>query len=350
MEKAVYRIIDANFNRGREASRVMEEYCRFVLNSAVFAGRCKSLRHRLCGAIGKLDRDKLIAGRDAELDVGREMRIPEQMGRKNIKECFIAAARRFTEALRALAESAQTLDSPAAAVFEQLRFESYTLEKEILSFSSGRKKFAGVRLYVIVTATKIDQRQEKLKLAEKCVAGGADCIQLRCKGITDDEFFRLGTEMAEVCRAKGALCIINDRVDIAVVTGADGVHLGQDDLAIEQGRRLQLSPLIFGVSTHNMNQLNRAIEQGVTYVGIGPVYPTTTKPDIKLAGLGYVRSAVKVLSETGIGHTVIGGINLENIDDVLKAGAGSIAVCSAAANAEDPKSFCSRVREKIISC
>jgi thiamine-phosphate pyrophosphorylase len=349
MEKSAYRIIDANFNRGREATRVMEEYCRFVLNSADLSAQCKNLRHRLSAAIARLDAEKLITSRDCQRDVGACLQVPDQMARGDLKDCFTAAAKRLPEALRALAETAQTINGFNGQVFEQLRFDCYTLEKLVVTFSSAMERYSGVQLYVIVTVKHISQIPNALKLATDCAAGGADCIQLRCKGIGDSELFKLACEMVKVCHDNDAICIINDRPDIAIASDADGVHLGQDDLPVDQVRRLQTEPMIIGLSTHNTDQLKEAIAQCVTYVGLGPVYATDTKPGLKPAGLQYAGSAIEMLSQTGIGHAAIGGINMENIDAVLKAGIGTVALCSPLANSDNPKALCSSLKSKIIS-
>ena len=292
MQNAAFRIIDANFNRGREAARVMEEYCRFVLNSADLSARCKSLRHRLCAAIGAFDPGRLIASRDSQRDVGAGSQVAGQMARSDLRDCFTAAAKRLPEALRALAEAAQTLDSGSGEVFERLRFDCYGLEKLIVTFSSAMERYSGVRLYVIITVKQDSQSRAALKMAADCAAGGGDCIQLRCKGIGDARFFTLAGEMVKVCHDNDSLCIINDRGDIAVAAGADGVHLGQDDLPVEQVRRLGAEPMIIGQSTHNIEQLEKAIARGVTYVGLGPVYATDTKPGAEPAGLGYAEEAM----------------------------------------------------------
>ncbi|GAI57472.1 unnamed protein product, partial [marine sediment metagenome] len=136
------------------------------------------------------------------------------------------------------------------------------------------------------------------------------------------------------------MSIINDRVDIAVATGADGVHLGQNDLPVDQARKLQLVPLIIGKSTHSLQQLRAACEQLPTYVSLGPVFSTGTKPTAEPVGLGYVKQATEILGRTGIGHVAIGGITLDNVEDVLNAGARAIAVCSAVIEAADPTAAC----------
>jgi thiamine-phosphate pyrophosphorylase len=344
MERAAYRIIDANFNRAREALRVMEEYCRFALNSGALSERAKGLRHELCAAVGRLEAGRLMAGRDTLGDVGVGQKVEGQLERATVKDCFTAAAKRLTEALRALAETTQLADRTVADAVERLRYEAYTLEKDIVLFSEPIEKFNRVRLYVLITS---NLPAEVLSLASKCATGGADCIQLRAKDIPDDRLFALAVEFVEICREMGALSIINDRADIAAAAGADGVHLGQNDLPVEQVRRLQLAPLIIGKSTHSFRELEAACPALPSYVSLGPAFPTPTKPDIEIAGPEYIRQGLEKLMATGVSHVAIGGITLDNVEQVLAVGARRVAVCATVTKAGDPAQACQRLKERI---
>jgi thiamine-phosphate pyrophosphorylase len=344
MERAVYRIIDANFNRAREASRIIEEFCRFSLDSDSLTGRAKQLRHDLSAVIGSLDAGRLISSRDTLSDVGLGKTADKQLARSNLTDCFTAGCKRLTEALRTLAEVTQTQDRSVAETIEKLRFAAYTLEKDIVLFSEPAEKFKRVRLYVIITS---NLPADVISLAHRCVAGGADCIQLRAKAIEDDKLFAIAVEFVQICKADGVLSVINDRADVAVAAGADGVHLGQHDLPIDQVRRFQLAPLIIGSSTHSLEQLRAACDQRPTYVSLGPVFASVTKPTGKAVGLDYVRQAMEKLAGTGIGNVAIGGITLDNVEDVLNAGAASVAVCSAVAEATDPTAACRSLKEKF---
>jgi len=327
----------------------MEEYCRFALNSSDLSGRAKKIRHLLCDAVGRLDENILIAARDVHTDVGRGMTVQGQLSRMNLRDCFTAAAKRLTEALRVLAETTQTLEPGVAQLFEQLRFDAYSLEKDTLIQSNTAEKFSSVRLYVLLNATADTTDSQILDLAKACTVGGADCIQLRAKDTTDKCTFELAGQLVKVCKNAGVISIINDRVDIAAAVGADGVHLGQDDLPLDEGRKMQLEPMIFGLSTHSIDQLKSAIRQRPDYVSVGPVFTTDTKPDLAPAGLQYVTEAVQILTDTGIGHVAIGGITVANSDQVLKAGAKNIAVCSAVAKAPNPEAMCRKLKDKVIS-
>ena len=346
MEHALYRIIDANFNRSREAIRVIEDFCRFYLNSAGLAARCKQLRHELCALLGELDSGKLFAGRDVERDVGIAVTVTGQLGRIELKDTFTAASRRLTEALRCLSEAIALSNTVLAAKIENIRYTAYTLEKDIAILGSTIEKFKAVRLYIVITS---NLPADVFFLAENCIAGGADCIQLRPKQLEDDKFFALAAEFARACKADNVLSIINDRPDIATASGADGVHLGQNDIPVEQAYKLQLSPLIIGKSTHSIEQLKAACAESITYASLGPVFATPTKPSAPPVGLGYVKNGVSLLADTGIAHVAIGGITLENIDQVLKAGARTIAISSAVTKCHDPKGACGLFKEKILS-
>ncbi len=346
MERAAYRIIDANFNRAREAIRVMEEYCRFALNSSHLTERARQLRHGLSAVVGRLDAGWLIASRDTIGDIGVDTTVDARLKRDNLNDCLTAACKRLPEALRALAETIQTINPPLAGRIESLRYTAYTLEKDIVLFSSPAERFKSVRLYVIISSSL---PADVLTLAHRCIAGGADCLQLRAKNIEDDRLFALAAELVEACKAGGVLSIINDRVDIAVAARADGVHLGQNDMPVAQARKLQLSPLIIGKSTHSPEQLQAACDECPTYVGLGPVFPTATKPAAEPVGLDYVKQGIQMLADTGIAHVAIGGIAPDNIDDVLNAGAQAVAVCSAVTEVADPAAACRALKERITA-
>ncbi|MHC4616675.1 MAG: thiamine phosphate synthase [Planctomycetota bacterium] len=346
MERAVYRIIDANFNRAREAIRVIEEFCRFALNSAPLTARAKQLRHGLSAAVNKLDADRLISCRDTGGDVGVDTEVENQLKRKNLNGCLTAACKRLPEALRALAETIQTINPSVAREIESLRYTAYTLEKDIVLFSSAAERFKSVRLYVIISS---NLPADVISLTHYCIAGGADCIQLRAKDIKDDGLFALAREFVQICKGGRVLNIINDRADIAVAAGADGVHLGQNDLPLDAVRKLQLGPLVIGKSTHSPEQLSAACAELPTYVSLGPVFSTGTKPAAQPVGLEYVSQGTQKLADMGIAHVAIGGITLQNVEDVLRVGAKAVAVCSAVTEAADPTAACRALKEKITA-
>jgi thiamine-phosphate pyrophosphorylase len=345
MNRAVYRIIDANFNRAREGLRIAEEFCRFALESQSLAGRCKEIRHRLTSTVVKLDSQKLISARDTENDVGCGMQVAEQMKRQSLEDCVTAGFARTTEALRAIEESAFAIDNKFSGEFEKLRYDCYILEKDISLQGYPALKFKRTRLYCIIT---VQGDIDALKIARDCAAGGADCLQLRVKDVSDAEFLVLGRRFVELCKQNNVISIINDRADIAAACDADGIHLGQDDLPAGEVRKIQLRPLITGISTHSMVELAKAVEQKPHYVGLGSVFPTDTKQRVQVCGVEYVSQAVKFLEDKAIEAVAIGGITLDNVEKVLQAGAKRIAVSSCVCQAKKPGDVCKKLKETII--
>lgn len=344
MNRAVFRIIDANFNRAREGLRIAEDFCRFALNNETFSGRCKQLRHRLSSAVSKLDTQKLVTARDTENDIGREIEIADRMKRDGLEDCVTAGFARTTEALRVLAESAAAIDAAAADTFEQLRYDCYILEKDITLFGFGALRFRKVRLYGIIT---VESCSDALAVAKAAAENGADCLQLRAKKISDIEFLTLAKRFVDLCKHHNVISIINDRVDIAVVAQADGIHLGQNDLPLAEVRKCQLKPLITGISTHSMTELEKAVEQMPHYVGLGSIFSTDTKQQVRVAGLDYIAAAIQFLKDKPVEAVAVGGINLETIEKVLQAGAKRIAVSSCICKTENPAEVCKKLKQKI---
>ena len=266
MERAGYRIVDANFNRAREALRVIEDYCRFTLNCAPLSGRAKEMRHKLSSAIAQLNAGQLLASRDTPGDVGVGQTIESAIVRADLKDSLTAACKRLPEALRVLAETLRSDERAIADQMEGLRYTGYSLEKDIALFADAQGRFGKVRLYVLINSnlpavSLSNPPANVFTLAGQCIAGGVDCLQLRAKDIDADKYFAVACEFVKMCKDAGVISIINDRADIAIASGADGVHLGQNDLPLEQARKLQLTPMIFGKSTHSPDQLNAAIAE-----------------------------------------------------------------------------------------
>ncbi len=164
---------------------------------------------------------------------------------------------------------------------------------------------------------------------EALINGGARLIQLRDKNASPRDFYTAAVDAMQVARARGARLIINDRVDIALAVGADGVHLGQDDLPPEHARRLLGDEALIGYSTHNIEQAMRALHAGASYIAIGPIFPTSSKnnPD-PVVGLDNLRRVRELAGKLSL-LVAIGGINLENAKQVIDAGADSVAVIGA---------------------
>ena len=187
-----------------------------------------------------------------------------------------------------------------------------------------------LRLYVIPDRT-IGAPRSLLEQTTAALGGGATAIQLRDKHLEGRELLEIATAMAELCRRAKALFFVNDRLDIALLCGAHGVHLGQDDLPADAARRLCPPDFIVGVSAQSKEQARRAKAHGADYLGIGAVYPTQTK-DAAALGLDGVRG---VATATDLPSVAIGGINLANASEVMAAGVDGLSVISAIVAAPD---------------
>ena len=186
-------------------------------------------------------------------------------------------------------------------------------------------KFTLPKIYPI-TDTRISGLSH-VEQVRRLIAGGATLIQLREKNAPSGEFYDAAAESFALAREHGVQIVINDRVDIAVASGADGVHLGQDDLPPDQARSLLGERALIGFSTHSVEQALAAISLPVDYLAIGPVFGTKTKenPD-RVVGLGGVTAVRKAIGDFPL--VAIGGITRVNIRNVLNAGADSVAVIS----------------------
>jgi thiamine-phosphate pyrophosphorylase len=208
------------------------------------------------------------------------------------------------------------------------------------------KSFADCRLYTFVDTAYLNGRTPS-DLARRLCEGGADIIQLRAKGMGEDDVRRMAETILPITNEAGVRLVINDHPDIATRLGAPCVHLGQEDFFDAGHRRvseLGLRGIEIGLSTHAPEQCVRAVEAGADYVAIGPIFATSTKPGRKPVTLDYVRWAAANVRAPWF---AIGGINLETLDSVLEAGARRICVVSAILNAADPAAACGRFLERI---
>lgn len=330
-----FRIIDANVNRAREALRVMEEYARFVLDDAALSSAIKQARHDLAGAIDPSLGASLVRRREITTDVGRGLTTEAEGRRDSAVDVVIAAAKRLSEALRVLEEYVKTIDPALAAKMEALRYAGYELERRLLITGQARARFEKVRLYVLITESFC--RGDWLATAEAVLRGGTDCVQLREKDLPDRELLKRGKRLVKLSHEHGALAIINDRVDIAAASGADGVHLGQDDLPIAAARRILPPGAIVGMSTHTQAQIVSAIGEAPDYLAVGPMFATPTKPQDHIAGIETLAFA---RSQTSIPLVAIGGITQENVQQVTATAACRVCVCSALLGAADAYAAC----------
>jgi thiamine-phosphate pyrophosphorylase len=206
-----------------------------------------------------------------------------------------------------------------------------------------RKKLESIQLYCF-TADQFLKGRDPVEIAAVQIKGGADVIQLREKEMSRRDRLALGLKLRELTRMEGVLFIVNDDVDIAVMTDADGVHLGQDDIPIQFARPLMKDRLI-GLSTHSWQQIIESSASGADYIGIGPVFDTKTKKTgDKTVGLDLLSRAKKNCS---VPYVAIGGINISNIDLLSEVGCHRAAVISDIMLAPDIEERCQVLKQKL---
>jgi len=186
--------------------------------------------------------------------------------------------------------------------------------------------------------------RDLVALAEAAVRGGATVVQLRGKALSYREFLDLGLRAADRLAGTGVPLIVNDRVDVALACGADGAHLGQEDMPLAEARKVLGPDRIIGISTHSTAQAREAALAGADYIGFGPVFPTATKDAGPLQGVEVLK---QVRASVGLPVIAIGGIGAENIGAVLAAGADGAAVISAVLGAPDVTAAATRLVEQI---
>jgi thiamine-phosphate pyrophosphorylase len=337
-DAAILRVLDANANRAREALRVAEDYARFVLDSVRLTEALKGLRHRLREAVVLLGRpDALLAARDTPGDVGTSLTTEAEFQREDGPDVARAAVKRLQEALRSLEEFGKTVDPEAARRLEALRYKTYDLERQL--FAAPHPRLADARLYVILTT---DGDTEAI--ARSALRGGADVIQLREKRLSIRELLPLARRLRELAHDCGALFIVNDRSDVALLAGADGVHVGQEDLPVREARRLLGADRIVGATANTVELATRAEADGADYIGCGAMFSTATKPDRKAVGPERVAEVAAVVQ---IPVFAIGGIDLTTVDAVVATGVRRVAVCAAVVAAPDVEAAARAFAEKL---
>jgi thiamine-phosphate pyrophosphorylase len=204
-------------------------------------------------------------------------------------------------------------------------------------------RFRQAGLY-LVTSQPLSAGRTTREIVQAALAGGVRLIQLREKDMAVREFVALAEEVRVLTARVGALLIVNDRVDVALAVGADGVHLGQDDFPVAAARRLG-PDLIIGASSHSVDEVLRAQAEGASYVNIGPIFPTGTKrwegEFLGIEGLKRIAVAAKVP------FTVMGGIKREHLPDLVLAGARTIALVTAVTAAGDPQQAARELLDSI---
>jgi thiamine-phosphate pyrophosphorylase len=337
---AMLRVLDAAANRAGEGLRVIEDYLRFVLDDGHLTGICKAIRHDLTAVLAVFPATLRHHARDTQADVGTQLTVSGEQARGDSASVAQASFKRVEQSLRSLEEFAKPQSVEVAEQIEQLRYRVYTLERATDLTRDALERLAETRLYVLVDGGP-DLRSFE-RLIESLVEAGVGAIQLRDKNLADRELLARARRIAELTRNSSTLFIMNDRPDLAALAGADGVHVGQDELSVKDARRIVGPHSLIGVSTHSIEQARAAVLDGANYIGVGPTFPSATKEFAEFTGPQLLR---QVAAEIRLPAFAIGGITIENLPQVLSAGFSRVAVSGAITAAADPP----RAADKMLA-
>ena len=315
----------------------MEEAARFRLNDVSLTTELKQLRHDLSQALRRLD--NLQLNRNTPEDVGTQITTSAETARASTADVVIAAGKRLGEAMRVLEEYGKTLDTGFAAYIQKLRYCGYDLEQRLnRALGSGLARQWPV---CVIFSEKLCGSRGWYEVAEAIWDAKPDCIQLREKELDDAQLLRRAKRFVQAVGSETTV-IINDRPDIALLSGAHGVHVGQTDLPCVEVRKIVGRQLIVGVSTSTLAEAEQALRDGADYCGVGPMFPTTTKHKDTIVGPDYLR---QYLTWDKLPHLAIGGITVDNIDRLVQLGVKGVAVSSAVCGADQPDQVIHRLRE-----
>jgi thiamine-phosphate pyrophosphorylase len=321
------RLIDACLNRAAEGLRTIEETARFILNDVESCESIKQIRHDLAKIDGHLSRTARLAARNTAGDVGTTIKTDSESVRVGQADIVAAACSRTQQSLRVIEEQLKQFDRDLAAFTERLRYRTYDAGAALelkLHVHLRIRRLQQSSLYVLVTAGASEKVfAENVRTLFEC---GVDIIQLRDRSITDRQLLgrcRVAQAVAHDCEK---LFIVNDRVDMAAASDADGVHVGQDEMPAQEARKILGSQKIIGLSTHDIAQAIDATKQSVDYIGCGPVFPSKTKSFLSYTGTDWL---ARVAQQVAIPAFAIGGVQEANADQVAQMGMHRIAVSAA---------------------
>ncbi len=336
------RVIDAAANRAREGLRAVEDYARFVLDDRHLTECLKQMRHDLTSALAEVPLGPRLAARETQADVGTTLVNESELRRSSTRAVLTANFTRLQEALRSLEEFGKVLNPAMAKRLEQLRYRSYTLQRAVEITNTSAERLADVRLYVLVDGQS--SAKQFSALVRALIDAGADVVQLRDKRLNDRELLARARQLRELTADSRTLFIMNDRADLAVLSHADGVHVGQEELSVKDARCIVGPERLVGVSTHSIEQAQQAVLDGANYIGVGPTFPSETKQFDEYTGLPLLRA---VAAEVRLPAFAIGGINANNLPEVLATGFRKIAVSGAVTKATDPVAATRKLKEAL---
>jgi thiamine-phosphate pyrophosphorylase len=326
---SVHRILDANINRAAEGMRVLEDIARFVLENKKLSGAIKNCRHTL------REQSQGIASRDTSSDVGTTISTQQETNRNSLHDVATAAGNRCGEALRVIEEFLKLQNT--ANTVEEIRYEMYDLMAAVLNELGARLKQQWKLCFVLTKDDCVLAWQDTLR---QTIVSGCDCVQVREKNLTTNELIIHVLKVKEITDKYDVQVIVNDRVDVLLATKVSGVHLGKNDMSIRDARTLCGSEYIIGATAHTPENIESSIMSGADYIGVGAMFKSSTKPEVKVAPLSLLKN---VLAHN---HLAIGGITSTNVQELYNEGCKGVAVSYAIANSPTPEKVVAKILQR----
>ena len=358
----IHRIIDAEINRISEGIRVLEDIARFSLENKDLSSRLRTLRHSARKSIASasslstkstsstLSTEALLQNRDSKKDIGLPISQKGTLDNKNnLKDIITANFKRIQEGLRSLEENLKLLNQyDLSKIYENLRFDAYSLEKDFIAELHKYKRFSCLDTDIYgITGSKFSKGRSNEEVVSAMIKAGIKIIQYREKEKTLKEKLEECIKIRQLTRDTGVTFIVNDDITVAQIVDADGIHLGQDDFPLHEVRNIVGEKMILGLSTHSPEQARKAVEIGADYIGVGPIYKTYTKDNVcDPVGHQYLEWVVENIK---LPFVAIGGIKIQNIDEIVKRGVKCIAMVTEIVGADDIEKTVSQIRKKITA-
>lgn len=329
------RIIDANTNRAAEGMRVLEDIARFILEQPATCEQIKIHRH----AIRRISPDSFFE-RNTGGDVGTQISTDGEMSRESVRDIAIASGHRVCEALRVI-EECQKLSTHENTV-ERIRYDMYDLVKDI---TVRLEKFQKKQWQLCFVMSKDDCVLGWQETMKRAIGAGCDCVQVREKSMTTRDLIQHVLKVIELANQFNVPVIVNDNVEVMLVTNASGVHLGVNDTPIPLARKLCTNEFIIGATVRTPQEAATALEQGANYIGVGAMFTSETKPDVSVGGPSVIASVLQ--SNPFACHLAIGGITPQNVSQLHEVNCQGIAISYAIASSTSPEAVVEACLQRV---
>lgn len=334
----IYRLIDANINRVSEGLRTLEDISRFIFEKESLSKDIRQMRHMVRKSFKN---PNLISFRDSQNDIGLNISQGSKLDSKeDIWDLVHANFKRIQEGLRSIEEALKVIGYlNESKTYETLRFKAYDIEKRFRLINS----LPYTDIYGIL-GEEFSCGRSNIEITKEMIKAGIKIIQYREKNKQKLDKLKDCQAIRKITKENEITFIVNDDIDIALAVKADGIHIGQEDIPIEIVKSIA-GNMIIGLSTHNKNQALEAVEKGADYLGVGPIFNTSTKKNVeKSDGLSFLKWVSENIS---IPYVAIGGIKESNVAEVKRFGGKYFAMISELVGADDIEQKVTNIRKNL---